>query len=245
MKNIILIFALTIFVIIGIKAYRNSKKERPLVIIMMGAPGAGKGTLSEDLSKALNLPHLSTGDLFRENIKNQTKLGKIAEELINKGQLVPDNLVVEMLFNHINNKGFDKTGYILDGFPRTTNQAITLNQRLGKNYKKIAINLDIDENKLIERITGRLICKNCGTPYHKINLPPKVEGQCDKCLSELYQRKDDTKEVLESRLTVYYKDTKPLLDFYKNKKELYNIDSSISKETVFENAIKIIKELQL
>jgi len=244
MKNIILSFILIVCVILGISFYKNMKKEKPLVIIMMGAPGAGKGTHCVELSKKLNLPHISTGDLFRENIKNKTKLGILSKNILDKGQLVSDDIVIEMLFNHINQKGYDKTGYILDGFPRTANQAIALDQKIGKKYKKIAINLDIDEEKLIERITGRLICKKCGTSYHKINLPPKVEGKCDKCSSDLYQREDDTEEVLKSRLEIYYKDTKPLIDFYKDKNELYNIDANDTKEIVFDNLLNTIKEVQ-
>lgn len=243
MKNIILLFALAVVVIFGITTYRKSKQEKPLVIIMMGAPGAGKGTQCVELSKSLNLPHISTGDLLRENIRNKTELGNIAKESIDKGLLVPDKIVIDMLFNHINSKAYDKIGYILDGFPRTINQAVTLDQRLGKKYKKIAINLNISEDQLIERITGRLMCKECGTPYHKVSLPPKEEGKCDKCGGELYQRKDDTEEVFKSRLEVYNKDTKPLLEFYENKKELYNIDSNVDKKVVFENIVKTVDKV--
>ncbi len=242
MKNILLLFALVSVLLFGITTYRNYKKEKPLVVIMMGAPGVGKGTHSLELSKALNLPHISTGDLFRENIKNETELGKIAKELIDKGQLVPDNIVVEMLFNHINNNGYNVTGYILDGFPRTLIQAKSLDQRLGNNYNKIALNLNVDEEKLIQRITGRLICKSCQTPFHKINIPPKIEGKCDKCESDLYQREDDTKEVLKNRLEVYNKNTKPLIDYYRNNNILKDIDSNGSKEVVLENILKSIKQ---
>lgn len=242
MKNIILFFALAVMLLIGLTTYRNSKKEKPLVVIMMGAPGAGKGTHSSELSKTLNIPHISTGDLFRENIKNQTPLGKAAKELIEKGELVPDNIVVEMLFNHIHDKGYDLTGYILDGFPRTLIQAQSLDQRLGKDYNKIALNLNIDEEKLIDRITGRLICTSCQTPFHKTNLPPKIEGKCDKCNSDLYQRDDDTKEVLISRLQVYNKDTKPLIEYYQKSKILKDVDSNGSKELVLENLLKNLKQ---
>lgn len=244
MKKIVLIIALVVLVITGITVLRKSNEKKPLVIIMMGAPGAGKGTHCVELSKSFNLPHLSTGDLFRENIRNQTALGNAAKALIDKGQLVPDDIVIDMLFTHIKEKGYDKTGYILDGFPRTMNQALALDQRLGKKYKKIAINLNIAEEKLIERITGRLMCKDCGAPYHKVAFPPKVEGKCDKCSGELYQRKDDTVEVLKSRLEVYNKDTKPLLDFYRTKKELYNVDSNPEKNIVFESLLKTIKEVK-
>lgn len=242
MKNILLLFGLVVLVLIGLTTYRNSKKEKPLVVIMMGAPGAGKGTHSSELSKILNIPHISTGDLFRENIKNETEFGKTAKDLIDKGELVPDSLVVEMLFNHIHDKGYDLTGYILDGFPRTLIQAKALDQRLGKDFNKIALNLNTDEEKLIERITGRLICKSCQTPFHKINLPPKVEDKCDKCQSDLYQRDDDTKEVLISRLNVYNKNTKPLIDYYQKSNLLKDIDSNGSKEIVLENLLKNIKK---
>jgi adenylate kinase len=241
MKKIILLFVLIAFVITGITFYKNSKKEKLKVIIVMGAPGAGKGTLCSELSKTLDLPHISTGDLFRENIKNQTKLGTIAKELLDKGQLAPDNLVSDMLFDHINSKGYDKTGYILDGFPRTLNQAHILDQKLTKNYEKIVFNLNINEEELIERITNRLVCPSCNTLYHKITFPPKVEGKCDNCLSDLFQRKDDTEEVLKNRLEIYNKETKPILDSYEKRNELHNIDSNNFKE-VFENTLKIIEQ---
>ncbi|HEU64061.1 hypothetical protein LCGC14_2332790 [marine sediment metagenome] len=242
MKNILLLFGLAVVLLIGLTTYRNSKKEKPLVVILMGAPGAGKGTHSSELSKTLNIPRISTGDLCRENIKNETPLGKAAKELMDKGELVPDNIVVEMLFNHIHDKGYDLTGYILDGFPRTLIQAKALDQRLDKDYKKIALNLNIDEEKLIDRITGRLICTSCQTPFHKTNLPPKVEGKCDKCASDLYQRDDDTKEVLKNRLEAYNKDTKALIDYYQDSKVLKDIDSNGSKEIVLENLLKNINQ---
>jgi len=239
MKNIFLLFGLVILLVMALTIYRNFKKEKPLVVIMMGAPGSGKGTHCSALSKTLDLPHISTGDLFRENIKNKTNLGNVAKELMDKGQLVPDSIVVEMLFKHIHDKGYDLTGYILDGFPRTIIQAKALDQRLGNNYIKIALNLAVDEEKLIDRITGRLICKSCQTPFHKTNLPPKVEGKCDQCDSDLYQRDDDTEEVFKDRLQVYNRDTKPLLEYYKKSKILKNVDSNESKDIVLENILKV------
>ncbi|MFA6118902.1 MAG: adenylate kinase [Parachlamydiales bacterium] len=244
MKNIILLFCLTAIIIAGITVYRNSKKQKPLVVILMGPPGSGKGTQALDLAKKLKIPHISTGDLFRENIKNKTALGLQAKELIDKGALVPDNIVVDMLFDHIYSNGYDKTGYILDGFPRTINQAAALDQRLGTKFNKIAINLSIDDAKLLERITGRLICKSCSASFHKIYFPPKNPGICDHCSGELYQRADDTEEVLKSRLEVYYKDTKPLIEYYNNKKELFDINSNNSKEVVFDNLVKTIDEVK-
>lgn len=241
MKNIILLFILVIVAIAGLKTYRNAKEEKPLVVIMMGAPGAGKGTHAQDLSKTLNIAHISTGDLFRENIKNQTQLGNMAKDLMDKGLLVPDKIAVDMLFNYIKDNGYDKTGYILDGFPRTLIQAKALDERLARDYKKIAVNLNIDEEKLVQRITGSLICKSCAASYHKVNTPPKTEGICDSCSAELYQRDDDTKEVLKTRLEAYNKDTKPLLDYYQNKKILKDIDSNGSKEVVFETLLNTVK----
>ena len=242
MKNILLLFVLAAVLLIGLTTYRNSKKEKPLVVIMMGAPGAGKGTSSSELSKALKIPHISTGDLFRENIKNETELGRTAKAFMDEGQLVPDKIVVEMLFNHIHDKGYDLTGYILDDFPRTLIQAQSLDQRLGRDYNKIALNLNIDEEKSINRITGRLICTSCQTPFHKTNLPPKVKGKCDKCESDLYQRDEDTKEIIISRFEVYNNNTKPLIDYYQKSNVLKDIDSNGSKEIVLENLLKSITQ---
>lgn len=242
MKNIILLIAVVIIAIVAITVYRNSKREKPLVIIMMGAPGSGKGTNAIEISKKLNLPHISTGDLLRENIKNQTKLGSLAKQTINKGQLVSDELVIDMLFDHINSKGYNKTGYILDGFPRTINQAEILDSKLDNNYKKMVINLNIADEKLIDRITNRLMCKSCGAPFNKINSPPKVEGKCDFCQGDLYQREDDTKEVLKKRIEVYYKDTKPILNYYNKQNIVHDIDSNKERTVVFENLLKTIKE---
>ncbi len=241
MKNIFLLIGFCLLIIVGITSYRNSKKEKSLVVIMMGPPGAGKGTHAAELSKSLNLPHISTGDLFRDNIKRGTILGKKAKELIEKGSLVPDEIVIDMLFSHIKENGYNK-GYILDGFPRTINQAKALDKKLSKNAKKIALNLNIDDSFLIDRITGRLICRNCSTPFHKTFLKPKVEGKCDKCEGELYQRKDDIVEVVKRRLEVYHRETEPLLEFYQKQKALHEVDSNKSKEIVFDNILKTIEK---
>ncbi|MBI5345855.1 MAG: adenylate kinase [Chlamydiae bacterium] len=217
-------------------------QDKLLVIILMGPPGCGKGTQSVELSKELNLPHISTGDLFRENMQKQTELGKLAKTFIDKGNLVPDQVVVDMLFDHIKKQGYTK-GYILDGFPRTVSQAETLDKRLGNDVIKIAINLSIADDLLIERITGRLMCKDCGTPFNKTFSPPAKANICDKCQGALYQRDDDTKEVMVKRLSVYHNQTAPVIDFYKNEKVYYDVDAKKSKKEVFDSIVKTIDEV--
>ena len=238
MKNIFIILAILLIAGVAITTYKI-KHSSPLVVIMMGPPGSGKGTNAIELAKTLNLPHISTGDLFRKNIKEQTDLGKKVKELIDKGNFVPDEIVIDMLFSYIKENNFKK-GYILDGFPRTLNQAKELEKRI--KGKVIVLNLNIDDSKLVERITGRLMCRTCGAPYHKTFMPPKEQNVCDKCKGELYQRDDDTKEVVEKRLEVYHNETEPLISYYKNKDILFNIDASDSKETVFENLIDTIEK---
>lgn len=222
------------------------KAEAPkqLVIILLGPPGAGKGTHAVELSKKLNLPHISTGDLFRENLSKNTSLGMKVKNIMNEGKLVPDELVVDMLFERIS-KDDCKKGYILDGYPRTLEQAKILDEKLKNRAEILAINIAIDDKPLIERITGRLVCKNCGVPYHKTFLPPKKENVCDNCQGELYQRKDDTEEVVKERLTVYHKQTEPVISYYKGKdKILYEVNGFEPKENVFNNLLSIIQKVK-
>ena len=203
-------------------------------IILMGPPGAGKGTLAKQLKSALNLVHISTGDMFRENIKAQTELGKLAQSYIDHGDLVPDSVTIEMLKARLAEKDCEK-GFLLDGFPRTLPQAEAL-EKLSKEINRpieVVVNLDCDNSELIRRISGRRVCKNCGAPYHVVTMKPKVEGVCDLCGGPLYQRADDNEEALKVRLDHYVKDTKPLLDFYKERGLLENFNSLIGSVELF------------
>ena len=203
-------------------------------IILMGPPGAGKGTLAKQLKSALDLVHISTGDMFRENIKAQTELGKLAQSYIDHGDLVPDSVTIEMLKARLAEKDCEK-GFLLDGFPRTLPQAEAL-EKLSKEINRpieVVVNLDCDNNELIRRISGRRVCKNCGAPYHIVTMKPKVEGVCDLCGGPLYQRADDNEEALKVRLDHYVKDTKPLLDFYKERGLLENFNSLIGSVELF------------
>ncbi|MCQ2609264.1 MAG: adenylate kinase [Lachnospiraceae bacterium] len=184
-------------------------------IIMLGAPGAGKGTLSTRMEDMFSLPHIATGDIFRENIKNNTELGKLAKSYTEKGMLVPDEVTINMMSDRLK-KDDCKNGFILDGFPRTINQADGLAKVLESEGKKIDLCLVVEasEEALIDRLTGRRVCSKCQEPYHITNLKPKKDGICDKCGGELIQRKDDTIEVIKDRLSVYHKETEPLIAYY-------------------------------
>ena len=184
-------------------------------IIMLGAPGAGKGTIATRLEEKYHLPHVSTGDLFRENIKNNTALGQEAKSYIDKGQLVPDSVTINMLLDRIS-KDDCRNGFILDGFPRNLAQADGLKNALSEKSQKIdlAILMNAADEDIIKRLSGRRVCEGCGAPYHIVTLKPKTEGVCDKCGAKLIQRKDDTEEVIKERLKVYHEQTQVLIDYY-------------------------------
>lgn len=204
-------------------------------IILMGPPGAGKGTLAKQLKEALHLVHISTGDMFRDAIKEGTELGLLAQSYINRGDLVPDDVTIGLVKERLN-KGDCASGFLLDGFPRTVNQALAL-EKIGEEINRqieIVVNLDCDNEELIRRISGRRVCKNCGAPYHITSMKPKVDGVCDLCGGPLYQRKDDNEEALKVRLQHYVSDTKPLLDFYDERHLLVSFNSLVGKEQLFD-----------
>ncbi len=207
----------------------------------MGPPGAGKGTLAKQLKSSLNLVHISTGDMFRENIKGGTALGLLAKSYIDKGDLVPDQVTIDMLKARLAEKDCEN-GFLLDGFPRTLPQAEAL-ERLSKEINRpieVVVNLDCNNEELIRRISGRRVCKNCGAPYHIVTMKPKVEGVCDLCGGPLYQRADDNEEALKVRLDHYVTDTKPLLDFYKKRGLLENFNSLVGSQELFNQVSKFL-----
>jgi len=201
------------------------------IIILLGPPGSGKGSQALLLKNHLNIPHISTGDLLREHISKGTELGRIFSSYVNAGKLGPDNLIIEMLLERIA-KPDCKNGYILDGFPRTLEQAKQLDKHIS-NQNVLTLNLEISDKIIVERLSQRLICKNCGAPYHKKYAPPKISGKCDICSGELYQRKDDDAAIVKDRLIVYHSQTSPLIDFYREKNNLVDIACDQSKEEVF------------
>lgn len=220
-----------------------------MIIIMLGAPGTGKGTIAGILTKELGIPQVSTGDIFRKNIKEQTELGKLAETFISKGQLVPDDVTIGIVESRLEDPDVQE-GIILDGFPRTVRQAEELDKILEKKGKKVdlVINLTTPEDELIERIVNRRICSNqeCKTVYNLVLNPPKKEGICDVCGSPLIQRKDDTEETVKERFKTYTEQTRPLIEYYEKKGNLYSalVSKTINKlgQDVAKDVIKYIKE---
>ena len=196
-------------------------------VILLGAPGSGKGTIASKLAPKWGVPHISTGDLFRNAIKNRTELGLKVEEIIQNGQLVPDDLTIELVRERFT-KPDVKKGYIVDGLPRTIPQAEALDKLLDALSLSLdkAVLLDVTDELIINRIGGRRVCTKCGHVYHIENLPPKNEGICDICGSNLIKRKDDTEEIIKDRLSVYYKKTEPLVNYYKSKSVLKTVDAS-------------------
>ncbi len=210
-------------------------------IIMLGAPGAGKGTQAKMIAEKYMIPHISTGDIFRANIKEGTELGKQAKEYMDKGQLVPDSLTVNLLLDRVA-KDDCKNGYVLDGFPRTIPQAEVLDEALSKLGENIdyAIDVDVPDENIINRMSGRRACVTCGATYHLKHIPPKKEGICDKCGSELILRDDDKPETVKKRLDVYHEQTQPLIDYYTNKGILKTVDGTKDMLEVFGDIVSIL-----
>lgn len=216
----------------------RADEDSPLVVILMGPPGSGKGTHALPLSEHLQIPHISTGDLFRDNIQKETPLGKKAKSYINQGNLVPDEVVLGMLFSRVAQPDCKK-GYILDGFPRTIAQAKALDEKIRTTCQLTVINLNIPDSLLIERISGRISCKACARCFHTKYNPPKKTLQCDTCQGSLYQRDDDKAEILTKRLEVYHTQTGPLVEYYQNATGvLHEVDASQPKEAVFQAVVE-------
>lgn len=210
-------------------------------LVLMGLPGAGKGTQAEKIVEKYGIPHISTGDMFRAAIKGETELGLKAKSFMDKGELVPDEVTIGIVRERLSKDDCEK-GFLLDGFPRTVPQADALENILEELNKKInfVINIDVDQDILMERLTGRRICKDCGATYHLVFNPPAKEDRCDRCDGELYQRADDNEATVKTRLDVNIKQTKPLLDFYETKGYLRNIDGRQDIGKVFTDLDRLL-----
>jgi len=211
-------------------------------IVLLGPPGAGKGTQAARLAKALNLPHISTGDILRQNVKSGTDLGVLAKGIMEQGLLVPDGLVARMLDERFNQADI-KTGFILDGYPRTLAQAVTLDQILAKKKLNVdlVIYLDTSDQVIIKRLSGRLVCSKCGANFHLTNMPPKTKGLCDLCGQALYQRSDDVEETIRKRLEVYKQEAASLIEYYKKSNKLHRLIADLDPQVVLEQIIGLSK----
>ncbi len=212
-------------------------------IIMLGAPGAGKGTQAKKIAEKYGIPHISTGDIFRANIKNQTELGMKAKSYMDQGALVPDELTLELIMDRFTNDDC-KNGYVLDGFPRTIPQAEALTKALADKQDAVdyAINVDVPDEAIVTRMSGRRACLTCGGTYHIKFNPTKVEGVCDACGGELVLRADDKPETVQKRLDVYHEQTQPLIDYYQTQNILKEVDGTLPLEEVFGAIIAILED---
>ena len=210
-------------------------------IIMLGAPGAGKGTQAKKIAEKYQIPHISTGDIFRSNIKEGTELGMKAKAYMDQGGLVPDELTIGMLMDRIQ-KDDCKNGYVLDGFPRTIPQAESLTNALNERNQKIdyAVNVDVPDENIVNRMSGRRACLSCGATYHIVYKPSKVEGICDVCGDKLVLRDDDKPETVKNRLSVYHEQTQPLIEYYSGKGVLKEVDGTQPMDDVFAAIVKIL-----
>ena len=213
-------------------------------LILLGGPGAGKGTQAKLIVEEYKIPQISTGDMLREAVKQGTELGKKAKEYMDKGELVPDEIVIGIVRERIKQPDCEK-GFILDGFPRTIAQAEALDKMLDEIDKKIdaVVNIYVPEEEIVKRIVNRRTCKKCGAIYHLIYSPPKEPNKCDKCGGELYQRDDDKEETVRERLRVYKQQTEPLIEYYETKRILYNVDGTKDINGVFEEVKGVLNKL--
>jgi adenylate kinase len=213
-----------------------------MYIIVLGAPGAGKGTQADILSEEMDLPHIASGDLFRQALEKRTELGLLAKSYMDKGELVPDEVTIKMIMGRISQPDC-ASGCVFDGFPRTMPQAKVLDKALEEQGKSIdkAIYIEVPNEELVKRLSGRWLCRNCQTPYHLISSPPKTRGKCDKCGGELYQRSDDREETVRERLSIFFAQTVAILDYYKKQGKLVRVNGNLGIQGV---AKEIISALQ-
>ena len=218
-----------------------AKEELGMKIIMLGAPGAGKGTQAKQIADKYAIPHISTGDIFRANLKAGTELGKKAKEYMDQGLLVPDELTCDLVMDRISQDDC-KNGFVLDGFPRTIPQAEALDAALSNINEKMdyAIDVDVPDENIVNRMSGRRACLNCGATYHIVSIPTKVEGICDRCGSQVVLRDDDQPETVKKRLDVYHEQTQPLIDYYKEQNILKTVNGTQPMEDVFAAIVEIL-----
>ena len=218
-------------------------EEKTMKIIMLGAPGAGKGTQAQMIADKYKVPHISTGDIFRANIKNGTELGMEAKKYMDQGLLVPDELTVKILLDRVAKEDC-KDGYVLDGFPRTIPQAEVLDKALAERGESIdyAVDVDVPDENIVKRMSGRRACLSCGATFHLEHVPPKEEGICDRCGKELVLRDDDKEETVLNRLKVYHDQTQPLIQFYKDKGVMQAVDGTKSMQEVFDAIVAILEK---
>lgn len=212
-------------------------------LILLGPPGAGKGTQAKRVIEEFDIPHISTGDIFRKNIKEKTELGQKVEGLLAEGKLVPDELTIEIVWDRLDQEDC-KNGFLLDGFPRTIPQAEALDEGLAKRGLKLdrVLNIDVDKDSLVKRLSGRRVCPNCGASYHIDNNPPKVEGICDVCQTPVIQREDDKEQTVLDRIKVYDSQTKPLVDFYNKQYLVFTVDGTLPIDEITNKLVTELKK---
>ena len=209
---------------------------------MLGAPGAGKGTQADILSQEMDLPHIASGDLFRQALEKRTEVGLLAKSYMDKGELVPDDTTIKLILERINQPDC-VSGCLFDGFPRTLHQAKVLDEALKEQGKTIdkAIYIEVPNEELVKRLSGRWLCRACQTPYHIISSPPKTPGKCDKCGGKLYQRSDDREETVKDRVSIFFAQTVPILDYYKKQGKLIRVNGNLGMQGVARGIISALK----
>lgn len=210
------------------------------ILILLGPPGAGKGTVGNKLSEIWNIPLISSGDLLRENVNNGTELGEKAKDYMERGELVPDEIVISIIKKRTSESDCED-GFILDGFPRNLNQAKMIDEIYRSEGEIKTVFLNADDDFIIRRLSNRRVCEKCGAIYHLINIPPKKDGICDKCGGKLVQREDDKEDVIKNRLHVYHKITAPLLEYYKNKGNFYQVNGEAGLNKIIKEILEVIK----